>query len=670
MVQIIFISKGFVISQVQEAIGGAKESGQSFRIVSLDSETKKELSTRGVDFRQISSYCDQDFWKNVDEKAISWIKDWPNQKIFDGRSIKEKFTYGDCSLWWFGRDSLFSAAGGLFDQVCSVELFLKIIKEERCSAAYLFGFKNAKLDLFKAVGVQQKIDLYDQTIDAPKKALASNSFARLRFFIRVFEIFYRKLAFFIHSILCLLVFDNKAFKKRVLILPHHGGYSRKYVSCQKEYVGDFYYKGIEETLRSQKNLDLLVLSPEIPKIGKFPRLSDFLEIIKGSSYRPIERHVEILNYVKRFYFKFYYTKKWSKICDSEDFRKSLFYQELDLYPFLEKYLKELFIGSFSRAIGLLNIADSILKKEKPDIILTIYETSTDRRAIEIAARKYNVPVFGLQHGAMSSFSSGRVASCHNLGDTWYSGKEDKLQCPIPIKTLVFGEYFKNLLVESGYPQETIVVAGCPRFDYLIAEDGKSIEKLKELGIDPSKKTILFLSTSLGDDSLFYETEDVSRMNKQIARDILIAIPEDWQLVIKVHPRDKENEYDFLLQEYSEKKIKILKKGDLSVLLRGSEIAVMKASTSGIEASFTKTPFIDLNLFNEPDYTPYYSQKGVARKSEGNHSLEVLIKELIANPDLREGLTRNMDGFIKEFAFAHDGKSSLRVKDEILKELSI
>ncbi len=488
----------------------------------------------------------------------------------------------------------------------------------------------------------------------------------VKIFTRVLEILFRKIAFLVFK---LKGHYPKSGRKKVLTIAHHSNYSRFYSVEGRRYVGDFYYRGIEELLRSDKDLILSVLSPATPRMKKFSAPSDFLEIAKGRSYVPIEAYVKTRFYIKNFFKKIFLYKKFKEAINNPEFTDSFNYKGINLYSVLSGQLKRLFVGSFSSGIFLLDLAENILTKQKPDIILTIYETSTDRMALEMMASKRNIPVLGFQHGAISSFTAARFSYCHRDSEVWYSESEEPLSCPIANKTLVYGEYYKDILINSGYPANTLVATGCPRFDRLFNLDrSKAVDNCQKLGINADGKNILFLTEGLDEEFMLQEIIPDQEKNIRSAETILKSSPKDSTLIIKVHPRDRAGNYEYLFKKFSGREIKVVENIDLADLIQCSSLVLMKASTAGLEAAIFKNPVVSLNLFNEPDFADYYVKEGVALVVNDADSLKEALQELLNDTPARQRLISNMDGFIKKYLFSSDAKSSERVKEALLKEI--
>jgi len=675
---LLFVGAGYDLKLIKETIELAKKNRGELKVISLSANIDDALLKEGVQSRCLSLYCNDNLWEYISERSIKWILNWPNQKIINNKSIKEEFIYKNCSLWWFGADSLLSDKGGVFDVFFYIELFSLIVEKEGPSKVYFTGEKNLRLDLLK--NIVNLLGINFQYIEPENRWLARFFYSRIynlsnfpikvfRFFSRFSEIIYRKTAFSIYIAKNLFTGKKSKHLKKVLIFPHHGKYARQYYVNGVKYIGDFYYHGIEEALRQDSNLDVVSLSPGRPILDKFSWLSDFVEIIKGDSYKTIDGYIMFSSYFKKISHKIFFENKWEEISVAPSFRKGLILENIDLFPFLQEHFKKMFVQSFSTAIGLLDVANNIISKEKPDIILTIYETSTDKRAIEVAAKEHGITVIGLQHGIIGSYHASRVGYFYKPGETWYSGEDSALKCPIPKKTLVFGDYFKDLLIKDGYPFNTVVATGCPRFDYLFDYDAETIKKKCErLGIAFGKETVLFISDGICDNFMYQEIQNNKGKNIQAARDILSISQDDVQLIIKAHPRDNEGSYNCLLKEFPGRSIKITKYGNLSALIQCASVVVMKSSTAGIEAVIHKKPVIVFNLNNGPQIASYYVAGGVALEANDRGSLKIALDQLLNQTEIREKLINNMDGFIKKFAFAADGRSSSRVKNAILQEL--
>lgn len=672
---LFFVANGIAIKKLEMLI--KENSNNDLLIISLDVYIQKELAVKNIESKCISDYCDGNFWEKVGKSSVDWIKNWSDQRIINGKSIKEELIYQDCSLWWFLKDVLFATKGGILDTFFYIEIFFSIIEKENPQNIYFIGLDDNRFYLIKNIVNQLGVNFFYKEVKKNKvdKFYILN-FVKikkyynkaLKFLNRTLVIIYRKIAFLIYIIRNLFIKKNNKSFKKVLLFPHHAAYARHYWVDDKKYVGDFYYRGIEEALMQDKNLKVLSLSPDVPFLNKSSYFLDFFEIIKGHSYRPVEGYIDLSIYIKKIWHRFNFKKKLTKIINTPLFKGNFVYRNINFYFFIENHFEGLFMQSLSSAIGLLDVADNIIKRENPDIIVTIYETSTDKRALEIVAKRRNIPVIGFMHGLISSFEPSRISYIHKEGETWYGKNDHITNCPIPLKTLVYGDYYKNLLVNDGYPKHTVIVTGCARFDYLLGGDKKHFDQnCREMGVDLNKKTILFISEGLCDDYMFQKIQKDNEKNIETVRKILKTSPNNIQLIIKVHPRDNEKNYINLYREFPKTDIKIIKYGDLVSLINCATIIIMKSSTAGMESAFFKKPIINLNLFNEPDFASYYVNEGVALKAYDENSLRAAINDLLDGA-VKEKLVNNSDKFIEKLAYKIDGNSSLRVKQAILDEL--
>ena len=656
----------FDLSWLQETEGATNE----LAVVAFDLELRDNLAADGIQCKHANQYCTEELWSKVSEKSTGWIKDWPDKKILNGKSLKESFVHQGCSLWWFGETQLFIAEGGVSASIHYIELFSYILNSEKPTKVYVCGKKDFRFNLLRGVARTSGIEFF--SLEEQKKEAVNSGILGVGIWHLlaitsklVWITGYRKTAAVIHDLIGHLKVTTKRVEhlRRVLILSPHGAHSRTYWLNNQKYIGDLYYRGTEEALRSDSQVELINVSLAAPRLGRPYFLFDLLEVIRGNSYTPIEKYRSLGSYVRQRGSINYFRKRWNEIARSPAFRESLLYNGIDLFPFLENHLKRLVMNSFSSGIQLMQLADNLLKKEKPDLILTMDETEPRGKALIVMAQKRGIPVAGFQHGVISSPPMLHISYYHRPGETWYSTKRiDALQCPIPLRTLLFGEYYQNMLMQYGYPKETLLVVGSARYDYLSRyNDNVTIEEAKKLDINYQGKNVLFLSSG-GSARDFFVTQ---KEDVQMAREILKASGDDVDLIIKLHRIDNEANYLCLLGEFPKRRIKIFKKEDIATLIQCTSVIVCKLSAGIIEAAFLGKPSIMLNLINRFQLAPF-AEEGFALAAYDQESLRDALDELLNETEKRQWLIASLERFAARFAYKVDGKASERVTDVLLR----
>ncbi len=137
----------------------------------------------------------------------------------------------------------------------------------------------------------------------------------------------------------------------------------------------------------------------------------------------------------------------------------LSHRGVPLGPEAMSSFRDAFLRQFPWTVRSFLEVETVLLREKPDVLVLYAESSGLGRRRRRRGRAHGIPSVAVQHGIMYP--------------QYYSHEHapDELErdpVPIPTRTAVFGELAKELLVRRGsYPEEGIVVTGSPKFDALV-----------------------------------------------------------------------------------------------------------------------------------------------------------------------------------------------------------
>ena len=73
------------------------DSENEIAIICSSEEIKKKITELNYSCKTIDEYGEREY----NQKAMEWIKSWPDKKIIDDKSIKKIFVYDNLSLFWF-----------------------------------------------------------------------------------------------------------------------------------------------------------------------------------------------------------------------------------------------------------------------------------------------------------------------------------------------------------------------------------------------------------------------------------------------------------------------------------------------------------------------------------------------------------------------------------------
>ncbi len=273
---------------------------------------------------------------------------------------------------------------------------------------------------------------------------------------------------------------------------------------------------------------------------------------------------------------------------------------LEKYPEMQAMIRNEFNSGFVEQcvysfFDVKTRAKTIIKNINPSAILV---TSTPGYYGFIAAAKeMNVPVIEIQHGDVSSYYP---AYC------WPQWTRDiKDQLPIPDKIFMFGKYWTDLQIKTGFWKESEVLPfGNCRIDEFRREFKKQERNIKKHDITKPVK-LLFTTQLVRDEALSFLKKFL-----QIAKDKRMPL----KLYVKVHPGE-ENEmevYKVLQTEYPQRCV-VYNPTEVSLyeLMSKVDIHFSIYSTSLYESITIGTPTMVLDMAGK-NYVYHLLETGAAR----------------------------------------------------------
>lgn len=270
-------------------------------------------------------------------------------------------------------------------------------------------------------------------------------------------------------------------------------------------------------------------------------------------------------------------------------------------------------------------------------VSAIDENSPATKCILDAARFNSIKTIGIQHG--------------NIGESQpaylYTAK-DRENRVIADLTVVWGEYFRDILIEKGnFTAESVKTAGQMRSDLIPRMIEMSEIYKRELS--PDKRVVTFASQPIADENYRY----------QMAYNVFDCFKNhpEIRLILKLHPGERHS-YEYyrniaLAAGYTNADIRY--EVDLYELLSISDIVITAYSTVGSEAVYFGKPLIIYDPFREDLLN--YVKEGVAFMATDNQSLKLLVDDILSGqlkPD-----AELYSKFIRKYAYAIDGKATER-----------
>ncbi|MBE1298286.1 MAG: hypothetical protein GJ680_00035 [Alteromonadaceae bacterium] len=181
--------------------------------------------------------------------------------------------------------------------------------------------------------------------------------------------------------------------------------------------------------------------------------------------------------------------------------------------------------------------------------------------------------------------------------------------------LVWGEYYKKILIESGFNRDNIHITGRPHLKYLKnrydSVNKKSAELLSKVGLNTDKKTIFIALTDglafakpekidyiISQGAIEHELRDSIRIIKSNLHELFRQISEfdglDVQFVLRPHPSVPTSKYEDIFKEQLRlekvpENVSILKDYDAYTWLMISDCFITNYSTLCIEAGALGVP---------------------------------------------------------------------------------
>jgi len=440
--------------------------------------------------------------------------------------------------------------------------------------------------------------------------------------------------------------NNKSKEKKAIFLTLG---SRHWVPIKEvengeneEYYDEQFYPLIPELKKIGFSKFICIDCQDIPTIELSKRNTDEIFWINFSDFRP---ELVNSNKVTRIF-----KNKFKLLCESTKFNKKFTFLKIPIFTISKRVLFNGFLKLIPLCVEYFEKSKTLIKSEKPDLIIATYETGPIQRAALIAAKHARIPTISLQHGM--------------IFDNHYDYMHENLQIETKINPnsfaianvmCVWGDFWRSILIKNGhFPQKAVEVTGNWRLDYLFNE------KLQDLSINynNSQKIKVLILTAVQNSAIF--------LNKTIESLNKIG---SFCIFVKPHPSEnfKELKKITLQNGLLEENFKTI---DTYKLILQSDFVISQPSTIVGEAAYLNKPILLVDLNSQREFTKDYYERGICLLATLPEEIEIKIKDLIYNPMIKESLALARESFIKDFYFKRDNLSSARVAeiaDKLIKE---
>jgi len=605
-------------------------------VILLEDSLENSLKEIGIKYKQVKDYFKFEELDELNKESIFWLKNWANNKIFDGKNFKELFSSMNISLWWFIDFWMFYHETHIITvkETCKfVNIVKKVLEVEKPSEMIVNKTSHYYNRLLKIICENENIGIVYRNFGLKVKFNTWTKFERPYF------IEFLKRGKFFARLLFSRIYGIKPVKKNKQIL---------FCSFSYNWRKEFDVRSNSSIERDAMVSDIMDVAK---KMGYNPLLididyspsADFSLIKKKKEFsRPFESYLTFKSWGKS---KIEARRVWKEYKKYRD-------QVLNSFEFKEVPLKDIFRRKFDFAVkhrfkeAILNILiwKKVIRDEKPLSILAIDEFGLFGRTANAAAKIKGVKSVGMQHGMVGENSYEYLYLDGEADGNWKSPK-----AIVPDFLTTFGDITKDFLIEANHNPKNLITVGQPRYDvlYWMKNNFDKIELKKKLGI-PLDKKIIFLATQPipGNEKITHEVMRSIEGNKEVF------------LIVKTHPREYNLDFYY---DYA-KKFKVdfkLFKGDLYESLFCSDLLITKNSTVALEAMILDIPVITTNLTGLPDIFPF-SKFNCTLQIDDSSFYKDSILGLLFQIKKRESLLKKQKNFLSDYVYKIDGKTSERI----------
>lgn len=267
------------------------------------------------------------------------------------------------------------------------------------------------------------------------------------------------------------------------------------------------------------------------------------------------------------------------------------------------------------------------------IVSTTYSSSFGRATAMAAARRGVISIL-LQHGTF-----------RENAQFYYNIQQEY--------ALVWGALDKRMLAKAGWLPERVRVIGAPSQDYHVLKAKEAATSLA----GRSRIHLLFLPSRTNGQVVSRAVAE--RTFRSIARTVLAQ--ENLELVVKLHPADHTGVAERLIGGLP--RITIAKEGNSLDYLAQCDIAIITASTTGLEACALGKPLIIYNMTGMPDIVDFESS-GAALKATSESEFVEALKRVLTDSECLVSLKEGRSRLVAEFLDGSTGHSCQKAADTI------
>lgn len=573
----------------------------------------------------------------MEEAAIAWTKEWGRRPLLDGRSFRELAEWKGVSLWWFAELYLHHSTQAT-RCVRLIESFHRLLEREgpdEVDAVDLAAEEALLLE--RTCTARGVLFLGRRPAAGPRRTVAAVSL----------ESRWNTVKGFVTAVKARLAGPPPApveDGRRTVLFLSHAAFWREEGAEEREHYFEQVIPGTAavEGLRPfvvavgpraafrrrgsrERVAEWLTTPPATDAWVHVNRYSDFgvfREVVRGT------REVRHL---------------WRSLQGAPGVREAFSHRGVRFDDLCAGDLAATVLLQLPWAIRSFEEMAAVLRAARPQVACLYAESSGWGRAALAACRAAGVPTVAVQHGI--------------LYPTYYSYLHgpDEAACPRPDRTAVFGEAARRFLIEQGgYPAESLVPTGSPKFDALLAgsRDRDRGALRARLGVDGPTPLLVVASRFQG----------IRETHRAIgsAFPSLVRAVEQMRIacLVRPHPAEPAGAYEEVLRETGARHTRLAPpEVGLVDLLHASDALATVESLSAVEALVLDRPVL---ILNTPTNLQALVDSGVALGVPVGADPQDALRRVLFDAGTREQLARARAGYLTDVAAGVDGRATERI----------
>jgi len=602
------------------------------------------LRGEGVPCRTLEEVLTNEDRTAIEEAAIAWTKDWGRRPLIDGRSFRELYEWKGVSLWWFGELFLHHSTGapGHVRQIETCERLLSRLAPEEVEAV---GLGTVSTRLLARTCTAHRILFHGDPTPGRLRSRTGSVVRRCRW--NAFKTWVGALKARVAG--APPDPPREPGTSRVLFLSHAAFWRIRRDRDGRESEREHYFGELIPRIDEHPDLSAAVVAvgprSAFRRRGLGSRLGEWLGLPSARrGYLPMAAFTtpQVAREARRA--TALCREAWRQLDRSPALAGAFSHAGVRFDDLSRQDLAATLLLQLPWAVRSYEEMRAVLERLRPDAVCLYAESSGWGRAAVAAARHAGVPSVAIQHGIIYP----RYFS--------YLHREDERECPIPDRTAVFGEAARRFLHEAGgYPEESLVVTGSPKFDALLQGSREwDRERLRErLGVSAGEKLLVVASRYRG-------IRDTHRAIGSAFGSLVRAAEATpgLRVLVKPHPAESSGEYASVLRELGASRCRVLDADvDLTELLYAGDGLCTVESLSAVEALVLDRPVL---ILNTPTNLQEMVDQGAAVGVPEGESPEEALRSLLFDDAAAARLAAARARYLSDVACGVDGEATARI----------